>query len=66
MEFRTDHVQDTHRIDRRCGPAGHLWLSRTHGAGPKESAKIGTNIGDKGPELAYMNADSTKVLKLSN
>jgi len=28
-------------------------------------AKIGTNIGDKGPELAYMNPDSSKVLKLS-
>ncbi len=27
--------------------------------------KIGTNIGDKAPELAFMNADSTKVLKLS-
>ena len=28
-------------------------------------AKVGTNIGDKAPELAFMNADSTKVLKLS-
>lgn len=28
-------------------------------------AKIGTGIGDKAPELAYMNPDSTKVLKLS-
>jgi thiol-disulfide isomerase/thioredoxin len=27
--------------------------------------KIGTGIGDKAPELAFMNADSTKVLKLS-
>lgn len=27
--------------------------------------KIGTNIGDKAPELAFMNADSTKILKLS-
>ncbi len=29
------------------------------------NAKVGTNIGDKAPELAFMNADSTKVLKLS-
>jgi thiol-disulfide isomerase/thioredoxin len=29
------------------------------------SPKVGTNIGDKAPELAYMNPDSTKVLKLS-
>ncbi|MFT3883938.1 MAG: TlpA disulfide reductase family protein [Flavobacteriales bacterium] len=28
--------------------------------------KIGTAIGDKAPELAYFNADSTKVLKLSD
>lgn len=28
-------------------------------------AKIGTGIGDKAPELAFMNPDSTKVLKLS-
>jgi thiol-disulfide isomerase/thioredoxin len=27
--------------------------------------KVGTNIGNKAPELAFMNADSTKVLKLS-
>ena len=28
-------------------------------------AKVGTGIGDKAPELAFMNPDSTKVLKLS-
>jgi len=28
-------------------------------------AKVGTAIGDKAPELAFMNPDSTKVLKLS-
>jgi thiol-disulfide isomerase/thioredoxin len=28
-------------------------------------AKVGTNIGDKAPELAFFNPDSTKVLKLS-
>ena len=28
--------------------------------------KIGTSIGDKAPELAFMNADSTKELKLSD
>mgnify|MGYP001465352068 CR=1 FL=1 len=31
----------------------------------KSTAKVGTGIGDKAPELAFMNADSTKVLKLS-
>ncbi len=29
-------------------------------------AKIGTAIGNKAPELAYLNPDSTKVLKLSD
>ena len=29
------------------------------------AAVVGTNIGDKAPELAFMNADSTKTLKLS-
>jgi len=32
----------------------------------KGDAKVGTNIGDKAPELAFMNPDSTKVLKLSD
>lgn len=32
---------------------------------PAGDPKVGTNIGDKAPELAFMNADSTKVLKLS-
>ncbi len=27
--------------------------------------QVGTNIGNKAPELAFMNADSTKVMKLS-
>ena len=27
--------------------------------------KVGTNIGDRAPDLAFMNADSTKVIKLS-
>ncbi|HRH38919.1 MAG TPA: TlpA disulfide reductase family protein [Flavobacteriales bacterium] len=34
-------------------------------AAPGNTAKVGTNIGDKAPELAFFNADSTKVLKLS-
>jgi thiol-disulfide isomerase/thioredoxin len=29
------------------------------------NAKVGTGIGDKAPELAFMDPDSTKVLKLS-
>ena len=29
-------------------------------------AKVGLNVGDRAPELAFMNADSTKVLKLSD
>ncbi|MBK7555002.1 MAG: TlpA family protein disulfide reductase [Flavobacteriales bacterium] len=34
---------------------------------PAESGetKIGLNVGDRAPELAFMNADSTKLLKLS-
>jgi thiol-disulfide isomerase/thioredoxin len=34
-------------------------------AASEGDAKVGTNIGDKAPELAFMNPDSTKVLKLS-
>lgn len=30
-----------------------------------QQPKIGTNIGDRAPELAFMDMDSTKVLKLS-
>lgn len=37
----------------------------THRMGSGGDPKIGTNVGDKAPELAFMNADSTKVLKLS-
>ncbi|MEO8067150.1 MAG: TlpA disulfide reductase family protein [Flavobacteriales bacterium] len=36
--------------------------SATEGAG---DVKIGLGVGDRAPELAFMNADSTKVLKLS-
>ena len=35
------------------------------GSSAPGNAKVGTNIGDKAPELAFMNLDSTKVLKLS-
>lgn len=31
-----------------------------------QNAKVGTGIGDRAPELAYWNLDSTKVLKLSD
>lgn len=31
-----------------------------------QKTKVGTNIGDRAPELAYWNLDSTKVLKLSD
>lgn len=41
----------TSRLDRAAAPEG--------------DAKVGTSIGDKAPELAFMNADSTKMLKLS-
>lgn len=34
-------------------------------ATPTGELQVGTNIGNKAPELAFMNADSTKVLKLS-
>ena len=32
---------------------------------PGSGPKVGTAIGDQAPELAFMNPDSTKVLKLS-
>lgn len=32
---------------------------------PEGDSKVGTNIGDKAPELAFFNTDSTKVLRLS-
>ena len=35
-------------------------------AGNEGDAKVGTAIGDKAPDLAYFNADSTKLLKLSD
>ena len=35
----------------------------THLAGGE---KVGTSVGDKAPELAFFNADSTKVIKLSS
>ena len=34
--------------------------------GGDPQAKVGTNIGDRAPDLAYWNLDSTKVLKLSD
>jgi thiol-disulfide isomerase/thioredoxin len=40
-------------------------LERTSVPAAKGDTKVGTNIGNKAPELAFMNADSTKVLKLS-
>lgn len=50
--------------------AGAVALLAVYGftAGKGQSGanpKVGTSIGDRAPELAYMNADSTKVLKLS-
>ncbi len=40
-------------------------MGRDTGAAAEGGPKVGTAIGDKAPELAYMNDDSTKVLKLS-
>ena len=37
----------------------------TNRMGAGGDPKIGTNVGDKAPELAFYNTDSTKVLKLS-
>jgi thiol-disulfide isomerase/thioredoxin len=39
-------------------------LDRTNSE-QQAGAKVGTAVGDKAPELAFMNPDSTKVLKLS-
>jgi thiol-disulfide isomerase/thioredoxin len=41
------------------------FTSRLDKAAPDGDVQIGTSIGNKAPELAFMNADSTKVLKLS-
>jgi thiol-disulfide isomerase/thioredoxin len=42
------------------------FTSRSSAADEQQGkAKVGTAIGDKAPELAFMNPDSTKVLKLS-
>ncbi len=38
---------------------------RMEQSGSGDKAAVGTGIGDKAPELAFMNPDSTKVLKLS-
>ncbi|MCB9184943.1 MAG: TlpA family protein disulfide reductase [Flavobacteriales bacterium] len=40
-------------------------LLAVYGFTQTNKAKVGTSIGDKAPELAYMNPDSSKVLKLS-
>ena len=47
--------------------AAYGFTSRMGGQekGATGKAAIGTNIGDRAPELAFMNTDSTKVLKLS-
>ena len=41
------------------------FTSRSTADDPQGKAKVGTAIGDKAPELAFFNPDSTKVLKLS-
>ena len=42
------------------------FTARVNGDAPVEGGvQVGTNIGNKAPELAFMNADSTKVMKLS-
>ncbi|MCB0770712.1 MAG: TlpA family protein disulfide reductase [Flavobacteriales bacterium] len=41
------------------------FTNRSHKTAPDGDVQVGTSIGNKAPELAFMNADSTKVLKLS-
>ncbi|MBK9176044.1 MAG: TlpA family protein disulfide reductase [Flavobacteriales bacterium] len=46
--------------------AAYGFSARTSDEAPQSGkAKVGTAIGDKAPELAFLNPDSTKVLKLS-
>ncbi|MFZ1694468.1 MAG: TlpA disulfide reductase family protein [Flavobacteriales bacterium] len=45
--------------------AAYGFTSRSTSGDQQPKAKVGTAIGDKAPELAFMNPDSTKVLKLS-
>lgn len=41
------------------------FTSRSTAGDQQGKAKVGTAIGDRAPELAFLNPDSTKVLKLS-
>lgn len=42
------------------------FTARVSDKAPEEGGvQVGTNIGNKAPELAFMNADSTKLMKLS-
>ncbi|MBL7954305.1 MAG: TlpA family protein disulfide reductase [Flavobacteriales bacterium] len=41
------------------------FASRVTDSAPEGNVQVGTSIGNKAPELAFMNADSTKVMKLS-
>jgi thiol-disulfide isomerase/thioredoxin len=45
-------------------PAGGFWVHHPVRRKRRQQAKIGTNIGDRAPELAYWDLDSTKILKL--
>ncbi|MEO8590133.1 MAG: TlpA disulfide reductase family protein [Flavobacteriales bacterium] len=66
MEFRT--IMSKSRIVIVAAVAllaVYGFTSRIERPVPEGDAKVGTNIGDKAPELAFMNQDSTKLLKLS-
>jgi len=68
MEFRT--IMSKTRIAITAAVALlaiYGFTSRLESGNPEMggNAQVGTGIGNKAPELAYMNPDSTKVLKLS-
>ena len=67
MEFRT--IMSKTRIAVSAAVvllAIYGFASRVSESAPEEgNIQVGTSIGNKAPELAFMNADSTKVMKLS-
>lgn len=66
MEFRTLMSKTRIAISAAVALlAAYGFTARVVESTPEGDAQVGTAIGNKAPELAFMNPDSTKVLKLS-
>jgi thiol-disulfide isomerase/thioredoxin len=66
MEYRT--IMSKTRIAISAAVvllAVYGFTARVAEKAPEGGTQVGTNVGNKAPELAFMNPDSTKVLKLS-